>query len=181
MSQSQKMRTALSKYVIPNLIAKGFIGEYPHYKKIYDDRIELLVFQKNSWGNSFTVEVSTVFLQNSERDSNFNSSDFKTIEDATVWDTNLRYRLKGMYDGWFYYTDVYRQRVLFTTFYNAVGEFRADKYTPAKNEKLVQKADDDIYYRVCQEVNKQMTKAFKWWDAFNKNNKIKMYLLEKFN
>ena len=45
MSQSQKMRKALDNFVIPNLIEKGFTGEYPHYKKVYDDRIELLVFQ----------------------------------------------------------------------------------------------------------------------------------------
>lgn len=178
MSQSQKMRSALSKYVIPSLTEKGFVGEYPHYKKAYDDRIELLVFQANKWGNSFTVEVSTVFLPQTNRDSNFCSEDFEIIENATVWDTNLRYRLKGMYDGWFYYTDVYKQKIMATTFYNAVGEKKAKDYSPAKNEKLIQKADDEIYRKVCEEVNNQMVKAFKWWDAFNKNNKVKMKLLE---
>lgn len=68
MSQSQKMQKALYEYVIPNLTAKGFIGKYPHYKKLYEDRIELLVFQTNNLGNSFTVEVSTVFLPESKRD-----------------------------------------------------------------------------------------------------------------
>ena len=181
MSQSQKMRKALYKYVIPNLTEKGFVGEYPHYKKIYDDRIELLVFQTNKWGNSFTVEVSTVFLPKSKRDSNFGSGEFETIENATVWDTNLRYRLKGMFDGWFYYTDVYKQKIIGTTFYNAVSEKKAQNYIPEKNEVLVQKAGDEIYHKVCEEVNRQMPKAFKWWDAFNKNNKLKMQLLEIFN
>ncbi len=181
MSQSQKMRNSLSKYVIPNLTAKGFVGKYPHYKKIYDDRIELLVFETNKWGNSFTVEISTVFLCERKRDNNFCSGDFETIENATVWDTNLRYRLKGMYDGWFYYTDLYIQKSNSMTFYNAVSEDKAKNYNPAKNEVLVQKADDDIYRKVCEEVNNQMTKAFKWWDAFNKNDKIKMKLLQIFN
>ena len=95
MSQSQKMRNAILKYVIPNLKSKGFEGDYPHYKKIYDNRIELLVFQANNWGNSFTVEISTVFLDG-ERDSNFISHEFKEIGSATVWDTNSRYRLKGI-------------------------------------------------------------------------------------
>ena len=178
MSQSQKMRKALDNYVIPNLIEKGFTGEYPHYKKVYDDRIELLVFQKNNWGNSFTVEISTVFLPCKKRDSNFISGEFKNIEEATAWDTNLRYRLKGMYDGWFYYTDLYREKIGRMTYYHAISEEKAKDYTPANNEKLVQKADEDIYFKICQEVNKQMEKAFKWWDAFNKNNKIKMKLLE---
>ena len=53
--------------------------------------------------------------------------------------------------------------------------------TDADHEKLVQKANADIYRKVCEEVNTQMTKAFKWWDAFNKNNKLKIMLLEIFN
>jgi hypothetical protein len=179
MSQSQKMRNALLTYVIPNLIANGFVGEYPHYKKLYNDRVELLVFQTNNWGNSFTVEVSTIFLPESSRNSNFNSSDFASIENATVWDTNLRYRLKGKYDGWFYYTDVYKQKIRNMTFYKAVSEKEAQNYSPGKNEVLVQKADEQIYRQVCDDVNRQMEKAFQWWDAFNKNKKFKMIVLEK--
>lgn len=181
MSQSQKMRRALNKYVIPNLTATGFIGKYPHYKKIYSDRIELLVFQTNNWGNSFTVEISTVFLPERKRDSNCHIKNFDNTEDITVWDTNLRYRLKGTYDGWLYYTDLYAQKIGSMTFYNAISEVKAKNYVPEKNEVLVQKADDNIYFKVCEEVNNQMTKAFKWWDAFNKNNRIKIKLLEKFN
>lgn len=181
MSQSQKMRKALNKYVIPNLTEKGFVGKYPHYKKIYDDRIELLVFDTNKWGNSFTVGISTIFLPESKRNSNCYTSSFEKIEDATVWSTNLRYSLKGMYDGWFYYTDVYKQKIGFLTIYNAVSETKAKDYIPAKNEVLVQEADDDIYRKVCEEVNNQMDRAFKWWDAFNKNNRIKMKLLEFWN
>ncbi len=181
MSQSQKMRKALSEYVIPNLIAKGFAGHYPHYKRIYDDRIELLAFQMNKWGNSFTVEVSVVFLPESNRRSNFCSGEFKAIEDATVWDTNLRYRLKGLYDGWFYYTDLYKQKIKSKTFYNAISGTKAENYIPGGNEVLVQKANDDIYQNVCKEVNRQMEQAFKWWDAFHKNNRIKMKFLETLN
>lgn len=181
MSQSQKMRRALSKYVIPNLTEKGFSGKYPHYKKIYEDRIELLVFETNSWGNSFTVEISTVFLPQSKRDSNFCSSDFETIENATVWDTDLRYRLRGLYNGWFYYTDVYKQKINSITFYNAISEAKAQNYIPEKNEVLVQKADDTIYRKVCEEVNRQLCNAFKWWDAFHKNNRLKMKLIETFD
>lgn len=180
MSQSQKMRNALEEYVISGLRAKGFEGKYPHYSKIYDDRIELLVFQTNNLRHSFTVEISSVFKPERKRNSNFSSGDFKNIEDATVWDTNIRYRLKGMYDGWFYYTDLYCQKIGFLTLYNAIGETKSKNYIPAENERIVQKADEDIYYRICDEVNMQMEKAFKWWDAFNKNNKIKMKLLEFF-
>ena len=179
MSQSQKMRNALLKYVIPNLTDNGFIGKYPHYKKEYDNRIEMLVFQTNKWGNSFTVEISTVFLPNRKRNSNTYNFNSKPTKDLTVWDTNLRYRLKGIFDGWFYYTDVYSQKMESFTFFHAVSETKAKDYIPADNEVLVQKADSDIYRKMCEEVNSQMRNAYKWWDAFNKNNRIKMRILER--
>ncbi len=135
------MRTALKKLVIPNLLEKGFVGEYPHYKKTYDDRIELLSFDTNKWGNSFTVEISTVFLPSSKRGNNFSDSKNKDYNNATVWDTNYRYRLRGMFDGWFSY-------------------------------------DDEFYDKVCDEVNKQMEDAYKWWDLFYKNKRFKIKLME---
>lgn len=63
------------------------------------------------------------------------------------------------------------------TFYNAISELKAKSYIPSQNEILVQKADENIYKNICDEVNVQMQKAFKWWDAFNKNNRIKLKLL----
>ena len=46
MSQSSKMNDALKKNVIAPLQAMGFTGEFPHYRKVYDNRIELLVIEK---------------------------------------------------------------------------------------------------------------------------------------
>lgn len=171
MSQSQKMRAALNKLVIAKLLKRGFVGKYPHYKKIYDDRIELLTFETNKWGNSFTVEVSTVFLPSSNRDNNIIGSEIPPIEELTVWNTSNNYRLDGMFDGWFYYTDVYEENIFSKPTYNAVSETKAKTYVPQRYEKLVQKADDETYAKICDEINKQMEDAYKWWDAFNKNPK----------
>lgn len=181
MSQSQKMRKALSRYVIPNLTAKGFVGKYPHYKKIYDNRIELLAFDTYKYGNAFSVEISTIFLPESKRKSNCYTASFEKLEDATAWSTINRYCLRGIYDGLFYYTDVYKQKIGSITIYNAISETKAKNYTPCKNEKLIQKADEEIYHKVCEEVNRQLPNAFKWWDAYNKNNRIKMKILEFFS
>lgn len=179
MSQSEKMRVALSEVVIPRLSENGFTGTYPHYKRKYHDRIELLSFQTNKYGNSFLVEISTVFLSERKRDSNLSCDDSEDPENANVWDTNIRYRVKGMYDGWFYYTDLYRQKTGSIVTYHAIGEAKANDYIPAKNETLVQKANNDIYRKVCEEVMLQMKYAFQWWEAFNRNNRLKMKLLEK--
>ena len=106
------MNDALKKYVVAPLQSLGFTGVFPHYRKVYDNRIELFTVQKNKWGNSFTIEVSTIYPQREGDEKNF--VDWKeNIDDVNVWDTNLRYRLPGMFDGWFYYTDVYAKHILF--------------------------------------------------------------------
>ena len=168
MSQSSKMNDALKKYVVAPLQTLGFAGEFPHYRKVYDNRIELFTVQKNKWGNSFTVEVSTIYPQREGDKKNY--IDWKeSIDDVTVWDTNLHYRLPGMFDGWFYYTDVYAKRIpFFGNDYVAVSEKKKQDFSPAKGYKQIQTADETIYERVCCEVNRQMKKAFSWWKKMSK-------------
>ena len=163
MSQSSKMNHALKQIVIKPLLDIGFTGEFPHFRKVYDNRIELLVIEKNKWGNSFTIEISTIYPQYADNERNFaNWKD--SIDDVNVWDTFQRYRLPGMYDGWFYYTDVYAKWIpSFGKDYVAVSETKKQEFIPPKGYKQVQAADDFIYEKICYEVNKQMKKAFEWW------------------
>jgi len=164
MSQNAKMKAALKRFVVSPLLEQGFTGSFPHYQRTVQDRIELLSFQTNKWGNSFTVEVSVVFPHREGRERNLCFADGAFPERINVWDTNYRYRLKGMFDGWFYYTDVYRIGGI----YEAVSDKRAASYVPPKNAKLVQKSSDDLYKAICAEVNRQMVAAYKWWDKMSK-------------
>ncbi len=43
------------------LMTQGFTGQWPHFKRETGDCIELLSFQINKYGNSFTVELSAIF------------------------------------------------------------------------------------------------------------------------
>lgn len=84
------------------------------------------------------------------------------IERLTVWDTDERYRLKGMYDGWFYYRDLYSKFVLgFGRVYADISETKTVVDLP-KGYKQIQKFDEKTAERICFEVNKQLEKAFKW-------------------
>lgn len=169
MSQSSKMNDALKKNVIAPLQAMGFTGEFPHYRKVYDNRIELLVIEKNKWGNSFTIEISTIYPQREGEKRNYYDCGEESLDDVNVWNTNLRYRLPGMFDGWFYYTDVYAKHVpFFGKDYIAVSEKKKQDFCPAKGYKQIQIADETIYERICNEVNKQMKKAFSWWKMMSK-------------
>mgnify|MGYP003301246772 CR=1 FL=1 len=109
MTNIQLMRKCLETKVIQPLIDQGYIGKYPHFKREKENCIELITFQTNKHGGSFTVEVSAVFPN--KENKNYVLYNDKEIKDLNVWDTNIRYRLKGMYDGWFYYRDLYSKYI----------------------------------------------------------------------
>ena len=134
-------------------------------RREHPDCIELLAFQWNKWGHSFTVEVSMVFPDRLGFAANLAfESPPVSFSDVTVWHTNRRFRLKGMYDGWFYYTDVYRRKhFLQRPSYIPVGEKEASTFQPGRRDRLIQKADARIYQTVCEEVNRQMGSAYQWW------------------
>lgn len=168
MTNFQIMKKYLENKVIQSLCAQGFTGKYPHFRKEKEECIELVSFQTNKYGGSFTVEVSAAFF--SEENKNIVLTDDLSIENLTVWDTNERYRLKGMYDGWFYYRDLYVKHIFgFGKDYVDISENSTNKVVP-KGYKLIQKFDENVAEQICVEVNKQLEKAFKWLENFEKDN-----------
>ncbi len=180
MTQRQKMLKSLNENVIPLLIQQNFYGKFSHYKRKGDNRIELLVFMTNKYGGSFNIEISTIFPNCKKELSNYFTQDFETVDDVTVYSTNKRYRLEGMFDGWFYYTDVYKSKeplTIFRTFdcYESVGEQKSKNFIPSEKQVLVQKADDSLYSKISNEVNRQMESAYNWWNKHNTPEKMKKY------
>ncbi len=53
------MRKALDAHVIDPLIAAGFRGTWPHYRRAHADRIDLLTFQLDKRSGGFVVEVAS--------------------------------------------------------------------------------------------------------------------------
>lgn len=161
------MLSALRANTISRLQERGFAGSYPHFRRFRDGCIDLVSFQTNKWGGSFTVEVSAVF-PNAE-DPNYTLYGGMSEETLDVTATGERYRLPGMFDGWFYYADLYEKRtLLFGRTYYAVGEKEAASFVPGKRYKLVQKFDTDTARSICAVVNEQLDKAFVWLDKFSK-------------
>lgn len=173
MTNIQKMKSYLAKYVFPKLYEKGFTGKWPHFCRELDDCIELVSFTTNKWGGSFIVEVSAVF-PNCEN-KNYRPWEGLTTDQLNVWNTNNRHCLKGRkYDGWFHYRDLYRK------FYIGVGiiyhhatEKQGETFVPPKGYKLVRKFDDEVALEICNEINRQFPKAFKWLDKFEKKHQKK--------
>ena len=168
MTNNQIMKKHLELNVIGPLLAQGFTGKYPHFRRVKEDCIELISFQTNKHGGSFTVEVSAVFPD--KENKNYVSGSNLSVNELTVWDTNERYRLKGMYDGWFYYRDLYSKYILgYGKDYIDMSENTADPTVP-KGYKLVQRFNEDTAKQICKEVNEQLIKAFKWLQKFVNDN-----------
>jgi len=166
------MLHALKTTVIPMLKARGFSGKYPHYRRDGADCIALISFFADKYGGSFTVEVSAVFPDSADR----NLSGTRDPEERalTVARTNRRYRLKGMFDGWFYYTDVYCKRTCrFGKIYYTPETGAKPVPDPAKGWRLVQRFDATAAEAVCSEVEKQLQTAFAWLDKFVRRRRAK--------
>lgn len=53
-----KMIVALKEIVVPTLRDMGFRGSFPHFRRLRDEKIDLLTFQFSQWGGSFVVEIA---------------------------------------------------------------------------------------------------------------------------
>jgi hypothetical protein len=53
------MIATLKQVVIPRLRALGFQGSFPHFRRLNEDRTDLLLFQFDKYGGGFVVELGT--------------------------------------------------------------------------------------------------------------------------
>jgi hypothetical protein len=160
MTNKELMRTCLQKHTLAPLRAQGFSGRYPHLRRIGDGRIDLISFQPGKWRGAFTVEVSAVFP--GKENPNYKLWGDMTLDTLNVTATNKRYRLPGMFDGWFYYTDVYAKRIfLFGTDYLSTND------PPPRGYKSVQSFSEATAEDICSHVNRQLQKALAWLEKFD--------------
>lgn len=175
MSASQKMKNAILKNVVPELNRNGFVGEYPNYRRFFDDRVEIISFGSYKFGNAICVEASTAFFRsennNYTTDWGFNG-DFNTITTSDCYDF---YKLKGNFEELFpnylfYYSDVYCDvfGISHLFEYHSVSEEKAKTYKKKWSEFLVQKADENTYDKVCALIIKRLPKAYKWLKKMSK-------------
>lgn len=178
MQQAKRMQEALIERVVPPLTEQGFSGEYPHYNRQMEDRIELLGFLDHKYGVGFNVEVSVVFPQRPKEQTNCSTHSFEPPEKATVFSTLKRFRLPGMYDGWFYFTDVYKTKKRLSNThtiesYEPVSEQRSKSFIPGMNQVLVQEAGEELFVSIADEVNNQMAEAYEWWRKYTTPARLK--------
>lgn len=174
MGSSDSMRKALDQTVIASLRRDGFTGKYPHFRRRLENRIELLSFQTNKWGGSFRVEASAVYPDAEGKLTNFLTAgqngmrhqlEEAEYDSVSVWNTSFRYTFPGVFDGWFWYVDVYRcyDPALKRFCYRAAGGKTGADKPRGLFVRHVWKDDETVYQRVCTEVEKQLPGACVWW------------------
>lgn len=56
--EHEKMVKALKAIVVTRLRQQGFQGSFPHFRRLGEEKIDLLTFQFDSWGGGFVIEIS---------------------------------------------------------------------------------------------------------------------------
>lgn len=169
MTQAQKMNDALEREVIAKLKENGFEGKFPHYKKVFSDRIELISFPKDKYGNGFHVVASVAYPNREKWGQNIDYHFFKgELGELTADDCGKRYELKSRFGRIFYYTDVYIIQIFGGIIYKSISESKMKTYKPKRFDIHAQKYDEAIYRRICDEINRKMPKIYKWWKKMSK-------------
>jgi len=171
-AQNAKMRRTLEKLVIAPLKQQGFEGKYPHFRRVTSgERIELLAIDSGKYGNCFFVCGSVVFPKETDRIRRnvFWLPEGMSWDDINVYYTDQRKSLPGMFDGGFYYTDVYEDRFALlpglprtAVVYEGVSEKRAATFQPSDSQTLVQKYDENTCTMIAEEVNRQLPQLLNW-------------------
>lgn len=52
------MIAALKQIIVPSLRKDGFTGSFPHFRRSFDQRVDLITFQFDKWGGGFIIEIS---------------------------------------------------------------------------------------------------------------------------
>jgi Domain of unknown function (DUF4304) len=98
----EMMQLAIKSIVIPELRALRFKGSMPHFRRLVDERADLLTFQFNLSGGSFVVELA---ICTPEHIAKHWRADLE-LKNVTAHDMNNRRRLGSSMQGgdhWFVY------------------------------------------------------------------------------
>jgi hypothetical protein len=103
----ERMINALREVVMPRLRQKGFIGSFPHFRRLHLDHVDVLTFQFDRQGGGFVIEIGQCPA------NGFTTAQGKSIpaKKVTAWDLGLAQRSRIQHqkgsgtDSWFRYDD----------------------------------------------------------------------------
>lgn len=95
------MISIIKKTVVPELRQRGFKGSFPHFRRINENKIDLMTFQFDRYGGGFVIEVGLC----SSKGVPHNWGEKVPPNKVTAHDLphNNRLRLKNSEGEWFRY------------------------------------------------------------------------------
>ena len=58
MTSKENMIQELKRQVLPLLKTNGFKGSFPHFRRIKNEKLNLITFQFDKWGGGFCIEIA---------------------------------------------------------------------------------------------------------------------------
>lgn len=169
MTERELMKQALITYFLPELREIGFEGSFPNYRRITEQKTDLLSIVFDKWGGSFAIEISYAYL--SEEPNNLLSAqDYLHPGELTVYKTHNRKRLPA--DGeWIHFCDQIHiksqegDKIYFLT----ESQKQAFLKNIPKENFMVETAGEGIYCRSAAVAVKLLKVAEQWWDEHMPN------------
>jgi len=126
--ERDNMVSSLKKIVIPTLRAKGFKGSFPHFRRIKENKIDLLTFQFDRYGGGFVIELAFCPPEGVTHYWGEKVPPNKVTAHDLYPDNRLR--LKGNDDEWFRYDIEYVSGNIYEKVADEVLDqlFKADEY-----------------------------------------------------
>ncbi|MBB2483587.1 DUF4304 domain-containing protein [Bacillus sp. APMAM] len=95
------MISALKKIVVPELRERGFKGSFPHFRRIFENKIDLITFQFDKYGGGFVIEIGVCSPEGVIHHWGEKVLPNKVTAHDLIPDSRLR--LKGNIGEWFRY------------------------------------------------------------------------------
>ena len=162
--EKSEMIKALKQWTIPELERRGFIGKFPHYRRLGKTKIDLLMFQFDKLGGGFIIEI--LYALTEGKDNNLIFDSVLLPEKVTVAETNIRHRLCPKQYGWFYYYDIVQIKSSKNNSIIPVKPIEKQSFIDSSKKviKWLQIADDAIYEKLAKEALNFLPEAEAWWN-----------------
>lgn len=159
------MKSALNEYFIKSLYGKGFVGDFPHFRRIGLDRVDLLSIVFDKWGGAFLLEIS--YANFSHEDSNLISHPYSVDwESLDVFKTKRRKRLPNDRE-WITFCDLVKVNNEFGEKVYSLTETQKKaflKNIPEAEYEIIYQAGQNVYKLAAEMAVKYLSKADEWWE-----------------
>lgn len=164
MTERERMKQALLTHFLPVLHEMGFDGEWPNYRRIAQDKVDLLSIVFDKWGGAFAMEISYAYL-GVQAGNLLPGQGGVSPEQLTVFKTYKRKRLPQA-GGWIYFCDLVRIKSPDGDTLYSLTEKQKQAFLqkiPSEDFLIEEEVGEGIYCRSAVTAVKLLKSAEKWW------------------